>query len=142
MPDLLPSIRIYVDSNVLFSASYSDRNRLLQFWHLRNVSLVVSSIAITESIHHARRPDHAARLQTLLSSAEVVSNPDARRLPKEVILAAKDRPILTAAIAAKVNFLVTGDKNHFRHLYGTTVGGVYISAPTDLLSRLKDRIIL
>jgi predicted nucleic acid-binding protein len=50
-------------------------------------------------------------------------------------LPAKDAPILAAAIAIGAQTLVTGDEQHFGHLFGKTAGGV-------LVCRLSDAIKL
>jgi predicted nucleic acid-binding protein len=55
-------------------------------------------------------------------------------------LVEKDRPILAAAIAASVDYLITGDKSHFGHLYGTRVSGVYVISPADFLGQYEDRL--
>jgi len=141
VPDL-PHIRIYLDSNVFFSAAYQERNRFLQFWQLHKVTPVVSPFAMEESRRHAVRPGHAARLDALLAKTGVISDADVRYVSAEIVLAAKDRPILAAAIGASVEFLVTGDKRHFSHLYKMVVGGVYIASPTSLLDTLKDRLMM
>jgi predicted nucleic acid-binding protein len=54
----------------------------------------------------------------------------------------KDRPILAAAISASLDYLVTGDKHHFAHLYGMAISGVQIINPTDFLSLHEDRLPL
>lgn len=60
------------------------------------------------------------------------AQPDAR-LPDGVELAAKDTPILLAALAAGASHLLTGDRRHFGHLFGKSVGGVKILMPATYL---------
>ena len=52
-------------------------------------------------------------LDTLLLKMEVVPTPYPLPEDLDVDLPAKDLPILAAALAAKANFLITGDKQHF-----------------------------
>ena len=59
---------------------------------------------------------------------------------KTFSLVEKDRPILAAAIAASADYLVTGDKSHFGHLYGTRVSGVCVFTPADFLALHEDRL--
>jgi len=141
VPEFAP-IRIYLDANVLFSASYSEANRFLEFWNLRCVVPVTSPYAIHEVRPHIVRPGHAARLDMLLAQTGVVRDAHPNTLPKELILVEKDRPILAAAIAARVDFLATGDKNHFQHLLAHPVLGVTIVLPATFLDRHRARLIL
>ena len=52
----------------------------------------------------------------------------------------KDAPILAAAITVRADMLATGDRRHFRALYGTAVQGVLILPPADALSRVLDSL--
>jgi predicted nucleic acid-binding protein len=140
VPDFEP-IRVFLDANVLFSASYSDRNRFLQFWRMEGVTPVTSPYAIGEVRGHLRRPGHFERFEDLAGRTDLVSDVDLRIIPSGVFVVEKDRPILAAAIGAGIDYLVTGDKNHFSHLYDTTVGFVSIMSPTDFLDRFADRVI-
>ena len=88
-----------------------------------------------ESLEHRKRFEH------LLGRTQLVSDADARLIPVNVALVAKDQPILAAAIAASVDYLVTGDKRHFAHLHAKTTSGVYVMAPADFLFRHKDRLV-
>jgi predicted nucleic acid-binding protein len=115
-------LRVYLDSNVLFSASYKEENRFLEFWRLTEVIPVTSPFSVGEVLRHVKRPGHAERLAALLDRTEMATDAELDYIPRSVSLVAKDLPILAAAIKAKVDFLVTGDGNHFEHLYGTQVG--------------------
>ena len=46
-----------------------------------------------------------------------------------VEIPSKDRPILATAILQGCDYLVTGDKRDFGHLFGQVVGGVEIVTP-------------
>ena len=54
----------------------------------------------------------------------------------DVKLAEKDLPILCGAIAARADYLLTGDKKDFGHLAGRTIGGVKIVSIQPLLADL------
>jgi len=71
----------------------------------------------------------------------LVSAPDSRFLPASIRLVEKDRPILAAAIAASVDYLVTGDKSHFAHLYFQEVSRVCVINPGDFLDLHKERFL-
>ena len=72
---------------------------------------------------------------------ERVEDPRSTDIPPDTILVEKDRPILSAALSAHANFLLTGDKNHFGHLYGTSVKETLILPPGTFLEREVNRLI-
>ena len=139
MPDLNP-LRVYLDANVLFSASLKLNSRFLNFWRLRGVVPITSTYAIGEVTRNFKVPGHGTRLATLLQRTEIVSDADIRMIPDHIKIIAKDASILAAAIAASADYLATGDKNHFGHLYNTTVSGVHILEPSEFLSLHDDRL--
>ena len=138
MPDL-PLLRAYLDSHVLFSASLSAHSDFLELWRLRGITLITSPYSIHEIARNIRFPGQRERFESLLAQTETVSDADVRFVPAYAAVVAKDQPILAAAIAASVDFLVTGDKNHFGHLYGTAVSGVTVLSPANFLLRHGDR---
>jgi predicted nucleic acid-binding protein len=140
VPELI-HLRVYLDSNVLFSASLDECSRFLDFWRLREVTPVVSHYAIGEVTRNVWVPGHDARLANLLRRAQIVSDADSQMIPSDVRLVSKNQPILAAAITASVDYLATGDKNHFGHLYSRTISGVLVISPGDFLDLYKDRLL-
>jgi predicted nucleic acid-binding protein len=136
-----PRLRVYLDANVLFSASLSDSSRFLEFWRLHNVTPVTSRYAVGEVMRNLRFYGHDKRFEDLLARTQIISDADVRFIPPHIALVAKDAPILAVAISASVDYLATGDKNHFAHLYKTTVAGVYVISPADFLNLYKDRLV-
>ena len=59
-----------------------------------------------------------------------------------VRLAEKDQPILCGAVVCGADFLLTGDKKDFGHLYGKTVHGVMVVSVAMLVEELIKRDIL
>lgn len=139
MPDF-PRLRIYLDANVLYSASLNENSRFLDFWRLRNVTPVTSQYAVGEVTRNLRFYGHDSRFESLLVRTQIISDADVRLIPSDITLVAKDAPILAAAISASVDYLVTGDKNHFAHLYRTTIAGTYLISPADFLNLHRDRL--
>ncbi len=137
-----PHLTAYLDSNVMFSASLSPASRFLQLWRLEEVSLVTSAYAIDEVRNNILKDGHDQRFTGLLTKTQLVSDANLRFIPADITLAEKDRPVLAAAIAASVDFLVTGDKNHFGHLYNSLVAGVSVVVPADFLDQNAHRLIL
>jgi uncharacterized protein len=136
-----PDLRAYLDSNVLFSASHDESSRFVNFWRLRGVVVVTSHYAVGDVSRNIESLEHRQRFENLLGRTQFVSDADVRLIPVDVVLVAKDQPILAAAIAASVDYLVTGDKRHFKHLYAKTISGVHVIGPTDFLLRYKDRLL-
>jgi predicted nucleic acid-binding protein len=129
--------RVFLDTNVLFSAGYKSVSSLRKLWELADVELLTSSYAVEEAHRNLamHKPDQLASLQQLLDALIVVAEPaQGLALPVEVNLVEKDRPILLAAIAARATHLLTGDKDHFGRYFGRTIGGVLILRPRDYLS--------
>ena len=138
MPNFV-GLRVFLDSNVLFSASLDEGSRFQNFWRIPGVVPVVSQYVVGEVTRNVRLAGHDTRLASLLLRTQIVSDADVRLIPPNVALIAKDQPILAAAIAASVDYLITGDKSHFGRLYGTRVSGVYIISPADFLDQYEDR---
>jgi predicted nucleic acid-binding protein len=142
LPNLFPPLTVYLDANVLFSASLSHQNDFLDFWRMHDVTPAVSPYAVEEVRRNIESGGHHDRLDALLLRTLKLSDGPLEIVPRSVILAQKDRPILATAIFASVDYLVTGDKNHFSDLYGTTVSHVQILPPREFLDLYEYRLIL
>ena len=119
-------MRVFLDANVLFSASNPDSNiaRLLE-WLFESGTAVASDLAVQEAKRNLvlKRPQWVEGFEKICTRLELV--PSAQfALP--VALEAKDVPLLCAAIAGKCQFFATGDKRDFGHLDGKTVLGVEV----------------
>jgi predicted nucleic acid-binding protein len=98
---------------------------------MADVTPVTSSYPVTEVSRHIRLAAHRIRFDRLLSVTSLVRDVNPALVPQGIVLAEKDRPILAEAIAASVDYLITGDKHHFRHLYSVRVGHVVVISPAD-----------
>jgi hypothetical protein len=124
--------RIFLDANVLFSASYREGSGLLRLWKLANVEIITSYFALHEAQRNVVNDDQLGRLNKLpLIVVMPVWTHD--KLPDDVTIVEKDIPILLDAINAAATHLLTGDKQHFGALYGKRVGGVLIQSPSAYL---------
>jgi uncharacterized protein len=117
----------FLDANVLFSAALpgSSLKAALEKSGLR---LVSSEYCEAEALRNLA--DYAPGTGLNLNFDRVPDCFDP--LPETARLPEKDRPVLASAIAAGVDFLVTGDRRHFGALYGKIVGGVQVIRPRDL----------
>lgn len=128
--------RLFLDANVLFSAAYKPRSRLLVLWSLGGTELVTSDFALEEARRNLAEhsPEALLTLQGLAERTTIFC----RRLAPATLLAGvevadKDAPILAAAIASGCTHLITGDARHFGKLFGRVVGGVTVSTPAQYL---------
>lgn len=139
MPDQ-DHLHVYLDSNVLFSACYIASSPFRNFWRMARVTPVTSPYAIEEVNRHIVQSALQQRFDDLLAQTQFVSDADLGFVPQSIRLVEKDRPILAAAIAASVDYLITGDIAHFGPLYGTRISGVYVINPAQFLSLHQNRL--
>ena len=126
----------FLDANVLFSATYREESRLAQLWELSKMRLCTSPYAVEEAKRNSRDPAREARLERLVDRMQLVPEADGRLIPSRIVLAEVDRSILTAAVAARADFLVTGDAKDIGCHYGKRVVGVLVIRPNDLCRKL------
>lgn len=133
-------MRVFLDANVLFSAA-RQQGAMFELLHLI-AEFGGSCHADPYVVEEARRnlivkhPERVAALEELLAAVEVAASPTLGSTPAGVVLEEKDVPVLLAAIAARCDVLVTGDRTHFGQLFGATVHGVEVLAPAELARRL------
>jgi uncharacterized protein len=128
--------RVFLDANVLFSAAYKPNGRLLELWKLKDVSLCSSRYALEEARVNLPKEDQQRRL---LQLADALNFHEAgeHKIPAGIKLPEKDSPILQAAMAARANYLLTGDIRHFGTYLGRTIAGVTILAPAEYLKNRR-----
>ncbi len=130
---------IFLDANVLFSATWRSDSGLLRLWQLKGVRLLTSSYAAEEARVNLPGEDQRRRLEDLLGRLEMVATPSNLPLPGSVTLPDKDRPILLAALAAQATHLLTGDVEHFGAYYDRKVGSLIILRPSEYLRRYRPK---
>ncbi|MEO7741476.1 MAG: PIN domain-containing protein [Usitatibacter sp.] len=134
-------MRIFLDANILFSASKSDGaiRQLLELIVAAGHECWADGFVIEEARRNllAKAPDRIAALAVLLARISVAPTQgrDAG-LTEPLPLPERDRPVLAAAIRIGCTALVTGDKTHFGRLYGTTLHGVTLHSPRSLAEAL------
>ena len=140
MRESFPWLRIYLDANVLISASLSAHGTFRDLWRMRHVQPITSAYAIEESRRHLNSV-RLARLDVFLTQTEISGEPETSIIPASITLVEKDRPILAAAIYSRADYLLTGDKRHFNHLYNTVIARVRVISPAEFVHLHIDRII-
>jgi predicted nucleic acid-binding protein len=129
-------MRVFLDANILFSASFP-KSHLAGFLDQlqQHAVLLTNTYATTEAGRNiaAKQPARLAAHGQFVTSLTLVPT---RVFDAGVTLADKDRPILCGAISGSADYLLTGDKRDFGHLFGKTVRGVKIVSVQLLLAEL------
>lgn len=132
---------LFLDANILFSAAYREHAGLLQLWELSTVKLISSPYAIEEANRNLESPEQKKRLDALLIRVEkFLPSYEELIFPDNVVLNEKDKPILLGAIAAKADYLITGDVKDFGKFYGKKINGVVILPPAEYLLNNKNKL--
>lgn len=138
-PGHAPLTIIFLDANVLISAAWKEGSEIAQIWRMEGLRLVTSNYVMGEVQRNLHQINQIERLRRLMRSVQILSFEKLLEIPHEFELPEKDLPILAGAIQAQADHLLTGDKRHFGPLYGKTILGVRITAPTELLDVLRLR---
>ena len=135
-------MKVFLDANILFSASFQ-KSALREFLDdLASVAeLVTSQHAVEEARRNvaSKRAANSAALETFLLTVHAFA---VEAFDVEVTIAEKDIPILCGAIATNADFLLTGDKKDFGSLYGEEIQGVKVVSVAMLVDELIERKIL
>ncbi|MBV8113732.1 MAG: PIN domain-containing protein [Silvibacterium sp.] len=110
MPDRL---HVFLDSNILFSATYKQNHDFLRFWNTPEIIAMTSPYAVRETRRNCNSEVQLQRLDILIEKTIIVSDAAPDIVPSGIHLPAKDIPILASAIYASADLLITGDKVHF-----------------------------
>ena len=129
--------RLFLDANVLFSASYSPNAHYRSLWGATDVELVTTAYAIAETQRNLCDALMLTRLSELRKTVKTV--PAGAVRPLSIDLPEKDRPILLAAIGNKCTHLLTQDLRHFGKYFGSKVEGVLILRPDAYLRARKSK---
>ena len=126
--------RVFLDANILFSIGYGSPglDRLAELAQKGKCLLLASGFVIEEARRNLYNAVQLKRLDDLLTHVQIVLEADAS-ITCPIDLIEKDRPVLMAAISAKADFLLTGDKAHFGKYFGQAIGGVKICMARDYL---------
>lgn len=124
------TLRLFLDANVSFSAAYRRDSALRKLWSARNVQLITSAYALEESRRNLDTADQLADLEHLSNQLVFAPQATTKNAARQTHgVADKDKPILWAAIDAKADYLLTGDKQHFGHIIGQVVEGTRVVTP-------------
>ena len=141
--------RVFLDTSALIAGLVSPRgasNLILSLAEAAVITLVVSEEVLVEAERNlrARLPRAIPAYQRFLAACpiEKADPPDAAEVAAAAeIIHPKDAPILAAAMALRVDYLVTLDRKHF--LDDPEVAhrsGLRIGTPGDFLAWLRARL--
>jgi len=139
-------VLLFLDANVLFTAAISPdgaSRALVRSSVMGACRLAASPFAIDEARRNvvSKRADHLADLDEVLACIECLADAHpALSTWAGRYVAAKDAPILAAAVGARADVLVTGDRRHFGYLFGRAVHGTRIEPPRDGLRPVLDQV--
>jgi len=133
-------VRVFLDANVISAAAHWPQGRARALFRLAaagRCELVASPHAILEARRNLalKSPQGAEAVDALLEQLERVAEAGPQMVESATShdLQDSDAPILAAAVAGGADSLVTGDRTHFGHLFGSDVGGVRIVSPAEAL---------
>ena len=131
--------RVFLDANVLYSATYLEHSGLARLWTLDDVELLTSAHGLEEARRNLARdrPEAVIRLEQLRKAISTVDAPQGLKLPANVQIDDEDRPILLAAIHSRADYLLTGDARHFEQLYGKRIATGLVLRPAQYFTRRR-----
>lgn len=135
-------IKVFLDSNVLFSIAYSGRDGsrsslIYDIQALGMIKVFVSNLVCEEALFNIRKKKPYAEqlLKELIHKSKVLGDiaadlkhTEANKLPQN------DRIILSTAAFHKTDIFVTGNHKDFKNLYHKKVLGTLILKPVDFLN--------
>lgn len=112
------TLKLFLDSSVLFSAVYSPVGGSAKLFSLRNVTLCVSKIVLHEVEKNTRNKLddlHLKRFFVLVKHLHIINKypNELERQNAQKVIVEKDAVILSEAKLSKCNYLITLDKRDF-----------------------------
>lgn len=136
-------MRLFLDANVLFSAVLRPEDREYAFFRLARQGRcrICSSVYAREEAERnltRKAPALLRRFHEIMPLVELTAEPDEAHILWALAqgLPAKDAPILAAAVLARADRLVTGDRRHFGALFGRSLRGVRVTSLADGLAEV------
>lgn len=139
-------IRVFLDANVYFAGFYSKEGAsalVLELARRKKIQIVASRLVLREADRNLRKKTDSKTLRNFHrylqeTRLQIVPPPSDQFLAQfEPYIHPKDVPVLTAAVEAKVNFIVTLDRRHFLTPQVLShAGKIKILTPADFLRKI------
>jgi len=135
-------IKVFLDSNVLFSIAYMGKERsrsylVYEIQAMGRLKVYLSRLVSEEALFNIRRkrPEAEQLLKDLIHRSKVLGDIAADLKRAEITkLPRNDRIILSTAVFHKMDVFVTGNDRDFKNLYRTKILGTLILKPVDFLN--------
>ncbi len=134
-------LKVYLDSNVLFSAAYSGSGKsksflLYELQELGFIKVFISKLVCDEAVINikSKKIEQLSFLNYLINRSTIL--PDTiRELKNDLIalLPLNDRIILSTAISYGMDYFLTGNTKDFKHLYFMKIDKTLILKPADFI---------
>lgn len=134
-------LKVFLDSNVLFSAAYSGSGKSKSFllYELQELSVIkvfISELVCDEAVINikSKKFEQLSFLNYLINRSTVLHN-TIRELKNDLIalLPLNDRIILSTAISYGMDYFLTGNTKDFKHLYFMKIDKTLILKPADFI---------
>jgi predicted nucleic acid-binding protein len=122
--------RLFLDANILISAAWKEDSKVARLWNISNVELVTSNYVVVECTRNLPSPEQQRRFDRFLQYVRVFEFEKVPALEDPPELPPKDAHVLAAAVLARADFLVTGDRRHFGEWFGSTIAGLRVEQPS------------
>jgi predicted nucleic acid-binding protein len=137
-------IKVFLDSNVLFSIAYSgrERSRAYLIYEIQTSGILevyVSNLVCKEAIYNIniKRPEGSTLLNSLIKKSRVLADILLGTKNKWINdLQQNDKIILTTAVSNRMDYFITGNVKDFKHLYHRKIGKTLILKPADFLYKI------
>lgn len=134
--------RIFLDSNVWFSAFYHSQNceKLIQTYKDEMILVVISEQVLQEVTRNIKEkiPQQLPCFQNFMLSnpPEMVS--DLETIPSNIkrAISVEDQSIFTAAMRANVDYFVTGNIRDFKRNKQKKIGKIAVLTPKEVIGAL------
>lgn len=134
-------IKVFLDSNVVFSIAYTGKERsraylIYEIQALGKLKVHLSDLVCKEALFNIRRkkPEAEQFLNELIRQSKIVADIAADLKHSEIHkLPINDRIILSTAVYHKADVFVTGNEKDFNDFYRKKVFGTLILKPVDIL---------
>lgn len=134
--------RIFLDTNVWFSAIYGSKNceAILRAARQKSLIPVLSGDVLDELIVNLKKkiPEATHTMQEIILSAapELVPSPNTIPLAVKRAVVDDDQKIIAAAIASNADYFITGNIKDFKRNARKKVGKITILTPKEAVRRL------
>jgi uncharacterized protein len=140
-----PELRVFLDTNVIFSGLYSSQGApgaILRHFVEARIGVVISQQVLEEVIRTIKEklPEFLPLLKRFLENAppEIVAYPSQEVINQWVkVIHPADAAILAAAIYAKPDYFITGDKHFLENQAIKENTSLNIVTPTQFLKLLE-----